>query len=131
MRLDAATRHSRTWTVTLAGRPRTLNAERAGHWRTHRRDTATERDAWGWLWRQTLGAAKLGRLRIDAYPHLSGPQQDPGNCYPSVKAAIDALVDIGAIPDDGPGDIASITLHAPQRTKPGQDRLTILVTETT
>ena len=125
-RLGPAAPHlPRSWRATDEARPRSLNAERRGsHW-SHRLDTREERARWGWLWK----AAKvppLTRATIDAYPSMRGMLADTGNCYPTVKAAIDALVDVGALPDDGPRFVASITLHAPVR---GPDSMTVVVSE--
>lgn len=114
--------------ASLPGRPRTLNAERRGHHMAHRKATKDERLAWGWAWRAAVpvGTA-LARVRVTAQPVLSGPMQDPGNCYPSVKAAIDGLVDAGVIEDDTGEHVAAITLLAPIRCRPGEDRLDVSV----
>ena len=39
---------------------------------------------------------------------------DVAACYPTVKAAIDGLVDAGVVPDDGPFNVTRITFRAPQ-----------------
>jgi hypothetical protein len=54
-------------------------------------------------------------VSLVALPAYAGHRQDTGNCYPAVKAAIDALVDIGFLADDGPEHVLSITLLAPPR----------------
>lgn len=117
---------ARVWTLSYAGRPNSLNAERSGHWAAHRQTTAEWRDAFGWL------AVKerlphLDLIHVVAQPfHARSRLPDTGNCYPAVKAAIDGLVDAHVIDDDGPERVRSITLLAPQR---GPDGLTLTITE--
>lgn len=52
--------------------------------------------------------------------------QDPGNAYPSIKAAIDGIRDAGLLADDTGAHIAGIMLLAPLR---GPDALTITIDE--
>lgn len=116
------------WSVTVMGAPRSLNAERRGHWRTHRQATAADREMWGWSWREVLPRGlHLEAVRVEARPYQAGVLPDAGNAYPSVKAALDGLVDAGFLPDDGPAHVHAVTLHAPQRVKPAEARLTVTV----
>lgn len=85
--------------IWLPGRPVVLNAERREHWRDHRENTRQSRgDA------TTLARAarfpKLWHGYIVATPSVVHPLPDPGNNYPTVKAALDGLVDAGVLPDD-------------------------------
>ena len=119
----------RSWTVTDLARPRSLNAERSGHWRKHRAETNEEVERWGWLWRAALPPGlHLARIDVEAAPSYKSRPQDTGNCYPSVKAAIDALVSLGVIPDDTGTHVAAITMHAPDGTLKA-DSLTITIQE--
>lgn len=52
---------------------------------------------------------------------------DAGNCYPTVKAAVDGLVAVGALIDDSPKHVHAITLLAAQRAE--RDGLVLLVEE--
>lgn len=112
-----------SFSATDLTRPRSLNAERSGHWREHRVQTDEDRQRWGWLWRTVLPSGlRVQRCAITAQPSYSSRPQDTGNCYPSVKAAVDALVDVGVLPDDSGAHVASIMLLAPLR---GPDALTV------
>lgn len=110
-----------------AERPWSLNAERREHWREHRKLTAEARDRWGWLWR-TAGAHRLqfARVEVVAQPSYSHHPQDTAACVGSVKAAVDALVDVGCIPDDTGAHVASVLMLAPVA---GKDGLTVTVRE--
>lgn len=55
--------------------------------------------------------------------------QDAGNCLPTVKAIIDALVDAKVLDDDGPEHVRSLTLMAPERTEASFDRVEIEIIE--
>ena len=48
-------------------------------------------------------------IEITAWPHGKRPT-DPGAIYPTLRAAIDGLRDCGALEDDGPQQIAAITM---------------------
>lgn len=110
---------SRAWTASDTERPRSLNAERSGHWRTHRAQTEADRDRWRILWLQAFGADRphLDACWVVALPSYKRSPQDTGNCYPTVKAAVDALVDLAVIPDDTGEYVHGITLLAPSKDK--------------
>lgn len=114
-------------TLTHRARIVSLNAERSAHWRVHRQLTAT--------WRQ---AFKLHALAAH-HPQFTAPVlitcqpfqarnvlQDAGACVPSLKAAVDGIVDAGVLIDDSPRYVAGLTILAPQR---GPDGLTITIEE--
>lgn len=118
---------SRDWTATDHHRPRSLNSERSGHWRAHREGTREERERWGWIWRATIpSGTRLERIRVVASPSYKRSPADTGNCYPSVKAALDGLVDVGIIPDDTGAHVLSITMTAPTS---GPDSLSVTISE--
>lgn len=104
---------TRTATLAYESRPLTLNAERRGN--RHQRADAVR------TWRRAFWAlaleSKVGRLErititVDVY--LKGRRAiDIDACTPSLKAAIDGLVDARVIPDDGHGHIESITITEP------------------
>jgi hypothetical protein len=113
-----------TWTVEYYERAWTTNAERSGNkW---------ERAKLTKKWRTdfaTLGkfhnAPKYAWIDIVVDLQLKGPLQDTGSCFPSVKAAVDGLVDIGVIPDDSPQFVHSLHFTAPKRAKESMIRLTL------
>lgn len=76
-------------------------------------------------WREHFGALAeyeqvqpMGQAMIEVR-HLKGPGRgklpDVGSCYPSVKAAVDGLVDAGVLPDDTPAYLTALVFHAPER----------------
>jgi len=55
-------------------------------------------------------------ITVTVEPHQKGGRpQDVGACNPSVKAAIDGLVDAGVLPDDSSMFVRSIT-YLPAKT---------------
>lgn len=112
-------------------RPWTLNAERSGsrhrHWAETRRLTAEWREAFAWIARQQK-RIRLERVEIEALVVMRGRLADAGNHLPSVKAAIDGLVDAGVLVDDGPEYVTRLILNAPRRPLHGErESLTIVV----
>lgn len=110
------------YTVEIPGPLVSLNSERSGHYFTRAAATKQWRHSAGW-------AAKAARIPtlavviIEAQPFQSkGILADAGNHLPSVKAAIDGLVDVGVLHDDDPAHVVALILHAPKR---GNDGLTL------
>ena len=123
---------ARAWRASRPGRPRSLNAERSAHWREHRRATAAERGEWAWLWHaERAGGPRptAARVEVTATVYTSGVLPDPGNAYPSVKAAIDGAVDAGLIAGDTGEYLARVILEAPVRCKRGAEALTVTIRE--
>jgi hypothetical protein len=117
----------RSYTITYAARPWTLNRERAGHWRVHRQAT----DLWRQVFGQLAGDRRVPRFKacvIEVSVTVNRPPvADTGACIGAAKAAVDGLVDAGRLPDDGPTVVRMLTFHAPTRT--GHDSLTLTVRE--
>lgn len=111
------------WRIHDDTMPRSLNSERNKHHMAVHRLVQDEIDRWSWRFKQAgLHRVKLDAIGIEAYPTYSGRRHDAGNCYPTVKAAIDALTTkrgIGTITDDGPDVVRYVTMHAADR----QDRV--------
>ena len=113
----------------IAKRPWTLNAERRGstHWSATRALTAEWRQ---WFW--VLGAQSRARFttaHVEVDVTMKAPLQDTGNCYASVKAALDGLVDARVLPDDTPAHVLSIKFNAPRKAQKGEpETLTIRLT---
>lgn len=57
---------------------------------------------------------ELDRVEIYAWPVGSLVRQDVGACFPSVKAAIDGLVDARVIPKDTKQHVTRLTLMPPK-----------------
>ena len=102
-----------------------MNAERSNHWREHRKATREARERWAWLWRQVRVPA-LDRVVILATPAFARNPQDTGNSYPSVKPAVDALVDLGVLPKDTGRHVLAVAMLAPVKAPDG---LTVSVLE--
>lgn len=92
-------------------RPRSINREVAdSHWSRRAEQRNDDRTRWGWLWKM----AKLPHfeaVEIVATAGYKGRAQDPGNCMPTVKAAIDALQDVGILDDDHGGIVRRLTFE--------------------
>jgi hypothetical protein len=113
-----------TWILTYSQKPLTTNAERKGN-RWERADHVRHwRETFGWLARKH----KVPRMRwisVIAQPSQKrGRLQDTAACNPSVKAAIDGLVDAGVVPDDSGEYVRDITFLPCQR---GDDALTLII----
>lgn len=113
-----------TFILTYQAKPLTTNAERKGN-RWGRAEHVKEwRAAFAWLARKQ----KIPRMRwisVIAQPaQKRGRLQDTAACNPSVKAAIDGLVDAGIVPDDTGDYVREITFLPCMR---GEDALTIII----
>jgi crossover junction endodeoxyribonuclease RusA len=116
---------SDTYVIEIPGPLVSLNAERRQrHWAVRSEATKQWRHSAGWA----AKAAKIPPLSVvivEAQPWQSkGVLADAGNHLPSVKAAIDGLVDVGVLHDDDPTHVAALILLAPRR---GNDGLTLTV----
>lgn len=120
-----------TWTLTHHARPWTVNTERNWHYHQRARQTREWRAAFGALALQaTLPRPFTEPVIIVACLRLKGARsQDPGACFPAVKAAIDGLVDAGILLDDDGQSILAITFTRPT-LHCEKDTLTLLITET-
>lgn len=109
------------------GRVKSLNAERSKHWSQKHQATAHWREMFGWL--GSTSKQNFCRVSIVAEIVQKKPLMDTGNCYPSVKAAIDGLVDAGILPDDKAENVESITMLAPRAAKKGEAETLTLILE--
>lgn len=113
-----------SWTLVYEKKPLNTNAERRGN-RFARADHVKEwRGAFYWLTKK----AKVPRMRwitITVEPSQArGRLADTAACNPSVKAAIDGIVDAGIIPDDTGDYVRMITFLPVLR---GPDQLTVTI----
>jgi crossover junction endodeoxyribonuclease RusA len=113
-----------TFILTYQAKPLTTNAERAGN-RWGRAEHVKEwRETFAWLARKHK-VPPMRWINIIAQPSQKrGRLQDTAACNPSVKAAIDGLVDAGVIPDDSGTYVREITFLPCQR---GDDALTLII----
>lgn len=106
-------------TFFVPGRLTSLNRERAKSRWVRAADTATWREAAALVFADRFGRGKPIRdAIIAAVPHQKkGRLADTGNHYPSVKAVIDGLQDVGVLVEDSPKYLRVIELHAPVRAE--------------
>lgn len=110
--------------LTYTKRPVTTNAERAGNRWKRAEDTKEWRVMFAWLARKER-IPPMRWINIIAQPSQKrGRLQDTAACNPSVKAAIDGLVDAGVVPDDTGEYVRQITFLPCVR---GEDRLTLII----
>lgn len=118
---------TRSWDLIHAERPLPMNAYRRLHPHARARYDRGWRHAFGWLAR----AAKvppLTRVVITvAQTCRRPPLPDVGASFPTAKAAIDGLVDVGVLPDDSPAHLKALTFVAPERGE--EDRFLLIVEE--
>ena len=102
-----------TYTIAVEGRVTTVNRERTMHF--HERSDAMK--PWRKGFERAAVAANvpgLDKVKITACPWLKGKRsQDVAACLPSVKAAIDGLVDAGVLVDDTPAHVLSLEFLPP------------------
>lgn len=110
--------------LTYWKKPITTNTERAGNRWGRAESTKEWRETFTWLARkEKIPAMKW--INVTAQPFQKmGRLQDTAACNPSVKAAIDGLVDAGVIPDDSGEYVRMIIFMPPLR---GADRLTLMI----
>lgn len=110
--------------LTYEKRPMTTNAERAGN-RWGRAEHVKEwREAYAWLARRQ-NIPRMEWINVTAQPFQKrGRLQDTAACNPSVKAAIDGLVDARIVPDDT-GEFVREIRFLPCRR--GDDALTLII----
>jgi hypothetical protein len=102
---------------STSGRPLTINGVAKMHrqqWATATRNLRAE---WTVLWIDAglarVAAAWPIEVRVIPLHRTRRTPQDVGACAPAAKAAIDALVDVGFIPDDDPEWVRRVTFCAP------------------
>ncbi|MHB1777980.1 MAG: hypothetical protein ACYCU7_18635 [Acidimicrobiales bacterium] len=104
------------WILTIPGKLTSLNAERSAHWASRLASTRQWRIDAAHTARR-LKIPPLQRIAVEATPHQArGRLCDCGNHYPSIKAAVDGLVDAHVIPDDDPTHLVRLTQRSPQRS---------------
>lgn len=107
----------RRWTLRYPQRP-LLENQLSAHGSYHQR--AAMRAEWRQAFRilaMQHHIPSLDRIRVTVEHTKAGKGKVPDvcACAPSVKAAIDGLVDAGVIPDDGPAHLVAVEFLAPTR----------------
>jgi len=111
--------------LTHHERPVTTNAERSGNRWQRAASTKQWREAFTWIARRER-VPKMRWINVTAQPYQKrGRLQDTAACNPSVKAAIDGLVDAGIVPDDTGDFVRQITFLPCMR---GEDKLVLIIT---
>jgi crossover junction endodeoxyribonuclease RusA len=102
------------WLIFDDVRPWTANAERT--WNHYKRAEVVRetRLRFGWKAR-SLNIPLQNQIVVIARPHRKDRRSMPdvGACFPTVKAAIDGIVDAGVIPNDTPQHLLAIVFYAP------------------
>lgn len=108
---------TRRWTITYPARPMLENQlSKAGSHHARAAMRAEWRQAFRIL-AMTGHVPAVDQIRVTVHHTKAGPGKVPDvcSCAPSVKAAIDGLVDAGVIPDDGPDHLVAVEFVAPTR----------------
>lgn len=123
--MDNPTR--RTVHISLTDQP-WLNSNQRLHWATRARHTRRIREAAAWRVR-ALGEQPMDAVEITAVIHPKTARRfDPHNWQPTVKAAIDGIVDAGLIVDDDSSRVLSVAFQAGEKDPRGT-RLRLIVKE--
>jgi crossover junction endodeoxyribonuclease RusA len=100
-------------------RPVSLNDIYSKHWRTKHAMVEEWKQA-GWALALEQKVPHYDRIGVVCIPFGPGARQDPGNCYPSVKAFVDGLVKAKVVDDDD-GDHVAYVLMLPWHPASGRD----------
>lgn len=106
--------------LSLEARPLTINKERSMPYRARALVVREWRDSF-YILAADQRMPGFAWIEVGVHPVLPNRRwtQDLGNCLPSVKAAIDGLVDYGVIPDDTDAFVRVLTFH-PTTFTPGR-----------
>ena len=111
--------------LTYDRKPVTTNKERAGNRWERAASTREWRDAFAWIAKRER-VPQMRWINVTVQPFQKrGRLQDTAACNPSVKAAIDGLVDAGVVPDDTGDYVRQITFLPCRR---GDDQLVLILT---
>ena len=116
------------WVLRHEVKPVTHNALTSMHYRTRAKWVREWREAFCWL-AKAQRIPLLARVEVHGTSHLRSRRSryDVGADYPSVKAALDGIVDAGVLVDDDPEHVRFIGLHRP--VFDGCDALELLIRE--
>lgn len=107
----------KSYRFSVRGRLLSINQERKVHLQRRAEFVRQWRTDAGWEIRRAR-VPHLERVSIVAHVYQHAARLgDAGNHLPTIKAIVDALIDVGVLDDDGPDQVASLTLIAPKRTE--------------
>ena len=114
------------WAATDLERPWTVNEERRWHFHKRAQMVRDARERWAYLWKLSK-VPKLDEIDVEVEPILKNWRSAPdvAACAGTVKAAIDALVDIKIIADDSAKYVRSVRFWAPTIGETQGLRLTV------
>ena len=104
-----------SWVLEDTELPWTTNAERTWHYHKRAKKIREAWERWAWIAKASK-IPKLEKISVEATPLKASRRSMPdvAACYPSVKAAIDGLVDANIILDDNPAHVVRITFNSPE-----------------
>lgn len=119
---------TRAWEVVDRVRPWTTNSERTWHYHKRAKVVRETRERFMLLWK-AAGVPPLNKIVVEAQPLARDRRWRPdiAACYPTVKSAIDALIDAKVIIDDNPDYVIALKFWPVAVT--GQDGLRVIVRE--
>lgn len=118
----------RTVTVALPPKLPLLNSNQRLHWATRARRTRLIRETAAWC-TTALGERPMDAVEITAIVHPKTNRRfDPHNLQPTVKAAIDGIVDARLIADDDATRLVSVAFRAGPKDPAGM-RIDLVVKE--
>lgn len=121
------TETGRTVIVALPPLP-WLNSNQRMHWAVKARLTRQIRDTAAWV-TKSLSEKPMDAVEITAVIHPKTARRfDPHNLQPSVKAAIDGIVDAGLIADDDASRLLETSFRAGEKDPSGA-RIDLIVRE--
>lgn len=120
---------AKRYEITDRVKPWTANAERTWHYHKRADLVRQTRERFAWLTLQQR-IPLLDKIIVIAEPHVRTGRSVPdvGACFPTVKAAIDGIVDAGVLINDTPDHLIALMFLPP--AKSGFDGLTIHVIPT-
>lgn len=114
-----ASRVNRALAIALPERLALLSSNQRQHWAAKAKRTRMIRDAAAWAARSHR-AEPMSRVCVTAVIHPKTARRfDPHNYQPTVKAAIDGLVDAGLLVDDDSKRVVSVAFRAGPKSPQG------------
>lgn len=118
----------RSFTLFVPGRPLLTNQERKLH-RLAAAQVIREIRRSAWLLAKAKRVGLYDAVAVTARPHVHDRRpQDIDACHPTVKAAVDGLVDAGVLRNDGPAVLTALTYLPVRLSSPHGDGLELVVT---
>ncbi|MFC4333884.1 RusA family crossover junction endodeoxyribonuclease [Salininema proteolyticum] len=118
-----------TYIVTIPAPAGWISSNDRGHWAPRARLTRTWRAA-ARLQAKTAKVPQLSRVRIVAEVQRPDRRRaDAANRYPTIKAAIDGLVDAGVIADDDDKHVDDLVIRRGATVARRLGQLTLHITE--